>query len=133
MNTRVSLVMGIVAVFATACGESPTEPTRDATPAADTFELAGDTARGEALYGQHCSSCHGADGRGEGPAGRALRPPPTNFATTEVDAERAYRVVKDGGMAAGLAPTMPPFDRMLDDQALRDVVAYSLSLHEGED
>lgn len=31
------------------------------------------------LYRRHCSSCHGRDGRGRGPAAALLDPPPRNF------------------------------------------------------
>ena len=31
------------------------------------------------VYEQQCAFCHGIEGRGDGPAGSALRPPPTNF------------------------------------------------------
>ncbi len=36
-------------------------------------------ARGAALYQAHCAACHGASGRGDGPAARKLEPPPSNF------------------------------------------------------
>ncbi len=38
-----------------------------------------DLARGRALYGQQCAACHGAEGRGDGPAARGLEPAPANF------------------------------------------------------
>ncbi|MDN5850986.1 MAG: cytochrome c, partial [Nitrococcus sp.] len=31
------------------------------------------------LYQKHCAACHGVKGRGDGPAGAALAPPPTDF------------------------------------------------------
>jgi copper transport protein len=36
-------------------------------------------ALGQQLYTQSCMVCHGVTGRGDGPAGRALRPPPADF------------------------------------------------------
>jgi mono/diheme cytochrome c family protein len=36
-------------------------------------------ALGRQLYAESCLACHGATGRGDGPAGRALRPPPADF------------------------------------------------------
>lgn len=38
-----------------------------------------DLARAAALYGQLCAACHGAEGRGDGPAARGLEPTPSNF------------------------------------------------------
>jgi mono/diheme cytochrome c family protein len=36
-------------------------------------------ARGADIYRQECRACHGETGDGDGPAGRALDPAPTNF------------------------------------------------------
>jgi high-affinity iron transporter len=36
--------------------------------------------RGKAVFAQSCASCHGLAGRGDGPAGRGLNPPPANLA-----------------------------------------------------
>ena len=52
----------------------PLDPDTVLSPAPDLL------ARGSALYQQHCQSCHGAEGRGDGPAGSALTPPPRDFA-----------------------------------------------------
>lgn len=38
-----------------------------------------DPSSGEAMYKAYCASCHGVDGRGEGPAASALRVRPTNL------------------------------------------------------
>jgi mono/diheme cytochrome c family protein len=38
-----------------------------------------DPVTGAALYQRHCASCHGADGRGEGPVAATLRTPPTDL------------------------------------------------------
>ena len=38
---------------------------------------------GEELYTQNCQSCHGTDGKGDGPAGQGLTPAPRNFHNTE--------------------------------------------------
>jgi high-affinity iron transporter len=38
-----------------------------------------DLSRGASLYAAHCASCHGAEGRGDGPAAKGLSPAPANF------------------------------------------------------
>lgn len=38
-----------------------------------------DLDKARSLYAEHCASCHGATGRGDGPAGKGLEPPPINF------------------------------------------------------
>jgi cytochrome c len=37
-------------------------------------------SKGGEIYAIQCASCHGAQGRGDGPAAAALQPPPRNFA-----------------------------------------------------
>lgn len=36
-----------------------------------------------AIYQSRCAFCHGIDGKGNGPAGSSLKPPPTNFAASD--------------------------------------------------
>lgn len=48
-----------------------------------------DLARGAALYRQHCATCHGAGGHGDGPAGKGLDPAPSNFFDRERMAQRS--------------------------------------------
>jgi len=59
-----------------------------------------DLARGEALYQQMCSSCHGAGGHGDGPAAQGMEPPPIDFTDVERASERSvfalYQVTRQG-------------------------------------
>lgn len=42
-------------------------------------KTAPDMDKAAQLYQTHCAACHGAEGRGDGPAGAALEPAPTDF------------------------------------------------------
>ena len=48
-----------------------------------------DLAKGASLYAQRCVACHGAEGRGDGPAAKGLEPPPSNFHDLERMAQRS--------------------------------------------
>ena len=94
------------------------------------FELKGDAAKGEANYKSLCVSCHGEKGDGNGPAGGALTPKPTNF-TDAANADRltdewVYKMVKNGGQANGKSPMMVAWSGALNDQQIRDVSAFVL-------
>jgi len=96
--------------------------------AGDKFELKGDAAKGEATYKTMCVSCHGEKGDGNGPAGAALNPKPTNF-TDAANADRltdeyVYKVIKEGGAAVGKSPLMVAWGTSIKEDDLRNVAAY---------
>jgi cytochrome c oxidase cbb3-type subunit I/II len=53
-------------------------------------------AKAQRLFVEHCSSCHGEQGDGQGPAAAALAPAPTNFHLEQPSRERALDVLKQG-------------------------------------
>ncbi|MGD9880411.1 MAG: FTR1 family protein [Reyranella sp.] len=76
-----------------------------------------DPARGAALYAEHCASCHGAMGAGDGPAAKGMEPPPVAF--TDIARARArsvfglYQVIDQGleGTAMTSFAHLPADDR----------------------
>jgi high-affinity iron transporter len=40
--------------------------------------------QGKTAFGKYCASCHGPNGQGDGPAAKALKPPPRNLVTQPV-------------------------------------------------
>jgi len=48
---------------------------------------ASELVKGKKLYNQMCAVCHGAKGKGDGVAGAALNPKPTNFTLASVQAQ----------------------------------------------
>ncbi len=77
----------------------------------------------ETVYKAKCASCHGADGKGATPAGKATKA--RDFASEEVkketDAEWTEIIVKGKNK-------MPAYDKKLTESEVKDVVAYIRSL-----
>lgn len=75
-----------------------------------------DVARAQALFAQNCASCHGAEGRGDGPIAANLEPKPTNFHDRARAGERSpyglYSAISLG--VDGTA--MRGFDELDDEQ-----------------
>jgi mono/diheme cytochrome c family protein len=101
---------------------------------------AGDAAAGKTVFDANCSSCHGTSGKGDGPVGSALNPPPRNFAIGEFkfdanadgkpgeDADLKL-VIQKGAMAFGGSALMAPWPTMTETQ-IDDMIAHIRSLKE---
>jgi mono/diheme cytochrome c family protein len=88
---------------------------------------AGDAAKGKTIYERHCVTCHGAEGKGDGPAGKFMNPKPANFTSPESmkkpDAEllKTIESGKTGTPMGGWKGTLSP-------EQMQDVLAYVRSL-----
>jgi mono/diheme cytochrome c family protein len=78
---------------------------------------------GKALFDKSCMSCHGAGGKGDGPAAKMLKPPPGDFATTAKSLAEAdiAKMVKEGG-SEGKKHTA--FGKKLSDDQIAAVAKY---------
>jgi mono/diheme cytochrome c family protein len=93
---------------------------------------AADAAKGKVAFAARCASCHGPEGKGDGPVGQALPPGtvrdlktgPFKFAT---DAAKVKELLVKGGAAVGLNPLMPA-QAGVPDAELDDIVAFVMSL-----
>ena len=77
-------------------------------------------------YEKNCQACHGPGGKGDGPAAKALKPPPSDFATAlkgKSDADVA-KVIKEGGKAVGKAASMPAYGGKLNDDQIQALAQY---------
>ena len=81
-------------------------------------------ARGKQLFQVNCASCHGAGGKGDGPAGVALNPKPvdlTVMAGRHPDGDFAWKI------ANGRGP-MPAWKSVLNEAQIWDTVNFIQSL-----
>ncbi len=71
-----------------------------------------DLNKAKAVYVSRCQSCHGPKGKGHGPAGAALKPPPRDYTDLgwqkRTSNMQIAKVILKGGIGTGLSPTMPP-------------------------
>ena len=98
-------------------GSTPATPSQPADAIASVIDSPSTLAlqRGELLYGVYCASCHGPEGRGDGPSSAASKPPPRDFAVRpwrySVTRESIRTVILDGipgtAMAANRAAIAP--------------------------
>jgi mono/diheme cytochrome c family protein len=108
-------------------GKQRQNPPSDYANAKNPFEGQADAATaGKDLFVANCSSCHGQDAKGDGPAGASLDPKPANLqqTTKEVSAQYEHWVVSEGGAAAGLSSAMPAFKGALSEEDIWKVVTY---------
>lgn len=92
----------------------------------------GDPKAGKARFDLLCASCHGATGKGDGPAAAALSPKPRNHADGKymnaLTDKYLFDIIKGGGAGLGKSPLMPPWASQLNDQDIWNVVAYIRTL-----
>ncbi|MBI3535876.1 MAG: c-type cytochrome [Deltaproteobacteria bacterium] len=84
--------------------------------------------KGKAAFSIQCVACHGAEGKGNGPASLALKPPPRNFTSQENwklgrKPSQVFKTIRDGipDSAMSSFSTLPADDRWA-------LVHYVLSL-----
>jgi len=102
---KVRLVLAVLAVGAAAGGtvSIAAEPKKTDIPAAA-------VAEGDQVWTMRCSLCHGASGKGDGPAAGSLNPKPRDMSDQKwqgsVDDARIETVILKGGPAVKLSPMM---------------------------
>jgi cytochrome c553 len=100
--------------------------------------LAADAAAGKTSFDTNCASCHGESGKGDGPVGAALQPPPRDFTKAEfkfdtdgdgkagTDAD-LKGVITQGAGAFGGSPLMAPWPS-LSEADVANLIAHIRSL-----
>jgi mono/diheme cytochrome c family protein len=94
------------------------------TLAADATEHGAELSRGEALFNQDCTGCHGVRGGGDGFVGRLLLRKPKNLAGTRFSLKLLSQVLWNGRRGTAM-----PSWRNLPQSDLVALTAYVQSLH----
>jgi mono/diheme cytochrome c family protein len=79
-----------------------------------------ESEQGKNLYSKKCAACHGADGKGTGPASAAFSPKPADFTDPAFWKENPDKKITDA-VDDGYE-LMPPIDLSTDE--LKAVIAY---------
>ena len=106
--------------------------------AVPTAAVAGDAEAGKASYMANCASCHGPEGRGDGPVAMALDPKPRDFAVAEFkydtdgDGETGTdaditAIIQQGAAAFGGNVMMAPLPH-LSDEEVGNIIVYIRTL-----
>ena len=81
-------------------------------------------AAGKALYEQNCLPCHGPQGKGDGPAGLALRPQPADLTAHTVPGVHSDGQLYDWITNGFPGSAMPAFSKLLADEPRWNLVNY---------
>lgn len=76
------------------------------------------------VFSQRCATCHGADGKGTGPAAKALNPKPRDYSDPNwqrsVTDEMIKKTIVEGGPAVGKSSLMAPNADLADKPIVLD-------------
>jgi mono/diheme cytochrome c family protein len=90
---------------------------------------------GAETYKILCATCHGPEGKGDGPGAAALDPKPADLSDGMMMGEMSdgylfWRVSK-GGVGEPFNSAMPPWENVLAEEQRWNVISYIRSLSEG--
>lgn len=131
-------VLGLTILVLTACGAPASSggtqrPAPPAEYASKTNPLAGNAdaiAKGKDQYTTLCQACHGAAGKGDGPAGASLAPKPANLQNTAKEASDAYIYwrIAEGGAMEPFKSSMPAHKATLKEEQIWQIDSYVKTL-----
>ena len=92
----------------------------------------GDAAAGLEVQKKSCLRCHGAEGKGDGPAAKLMKTKPTDWTNREpmskLSDDYLVTIITKGGDSVGKSKLMPAFGDKLSETEVHDVIAFIRSL-----
>ena len=96
------------------------------------FSIAQEPSAGKKLYLTYCTGCHGASGKGDGPAGKTLTVKPADHTDAkkmgQYSDDHLFTVIAKGGAMVGRSVQMPAWGAVLKDSQIRELVDYIKTL-----
>jgi high-affinity iron transporter len=87
-------------------------------------------SRGQSLYEENCSKCHGLEGDGKGPESEELDPPPRSFQDPRMNQLAPHQIFN--ALTFGVEGTdMPSHLESLSDQERWDIAFFVMTLRNG--
>jgi mono/diheme cytochrome c family protein len=131
------LLLGALALSACGGGAVATTTQSQGTPvptppsqyAGKTNPMAGDQSAADAgkqIFETNCTSCHGADAKGDGPAAASLSPKPADLADLESGFSDSYMFwrISEGGAMPPFNSQMPTWKSTLSEDQIWQVITY---------
>jgi cytochrome c oxidase cbb3-type subunit III len=96
------------------------------------LSAAEDHGEGKRLYQTYCTGCHGASGKGDGPAGKTLPVKPADHTNakkmSQYSDDHLFTVISRGGTSVGKSSQMPAWGAVLREAQIHEVVGYIRTL-----
>jgi cytochrome c553 len=121
MKKLIFLVGAMALAGAAACDQDNTKDSHAAAKLAPAKPVAPEARE---MFNSRCATCHGTEGKGNGPAAAALNPKPRNYTDKtwqkSVTDEQIKKTIIMGGAAVGKSPIMPASPDLESNQAVLD-------------
>lgn len=134
----------VILVILVACGNNPTptsipeeskleRPQPPATYADITNTLSSSDENinaGKEIYIKYCLTCHGEEGKGDGPASASLDPKPEKLNVNQAELTDAYLYwrISEGGSMEPFKSGMPPWKAILSEEQIFQILTFLRTL-----
>ncbi len=130
-----AVLVGVLIGFQIPAARSATTSTPPAPPSGRGEAAAKPDAavqRGQQIFGQYCTPCHGPAGKGDGVSGQNLPIRPQDLTVgaqlNPLPDSFLFNIIANSGQSVGLSPLMPSFTPYLSDVQIHEVIRYVRTL-----